>query len=211
MRFPAPDSNPSFGHYVKSRVLDCIQENANCLTRPEIINLGATILSLRVFLSLTTLFVAIIAIQACGLSPENDPVPQADRPIGVDTQLQEAVPGKPAQPRTPYADQVRPSIPTRSGECPKLESLLYQLYVTPAPDRFAEEHGIYYEAGLVRVVVDLIQPDSALPAGYQLQEERRLGRQVRVMAPLASLCSLSEQDEVGYVHGLLSNSPSRTE
>ncbi len=100
----------------------------------------------------------------------------------------------------PQVDEQAPDLPPKPAACPKLESVLHQLSVASDPASFAQQHGVNYEAGLVRVVIDLHTPTAALPAGYQLKEERRLGRQVRVLAPLSSLCPLSEQAAVDFIH-----------
>lgn len=97
-------------------------------------------------------------------------------------------------------EQAPPDLPNKSTECPKLESVLYQLTQAPAPESFAQQRGVELQAGMVRVVIDLSQADAPLPEGFGLQEERRVGRQVRVLAPLAQLCQLSEQAGVDFVH-----------
>jgi hypothetical protein len=43
--------------------------------------------------------------------------------------------------------------------------VLYQTSIAADPAAFARQHGIAYQAGLVRVVIDLDSPDSPLPGG----------------------------------------------
>ncbi len=100
----------------------------------------------------------------------------------------------------PAGDERAPAVPPKSAACPKLESVLYQLSLSSDAAREAAQQGVDYQAGRVRVVIDLKRPGATLPPEYKLMEERRGDAQVRVMAPLDQLCALSELDEVAFVH-----------
>ncbi|MBI2906299.1 MAG: hypothetical protein HYX92_01445 [Chloroflexi bacterium] len=86
--------------------------------------------------------------------------------------------------------------PAKSTDCPKLENRLYQLFASPDPAAFAQQYGIGYSDGAVRVVVEMGDKEGRLPAGYSIKEETRSGGLVQAQVPLSELCRLSKEGSV---------------
>ena len=88
---------------------------------------------------------------------------------------------------------------TKPTDCPKLESALYQLTQSSDPATDAAGMGVQYEAGKVRVIVELNEPESGQLAAYQATIERQVIQTVRVLVPLNNLCVLSDDAAVDFV------------
>ncbi len=104
--------------------------------------------------------------------------------------------------RAARQDEQVPPIPAKkkSTACPKLESVLYDLTLSPDPATVAAERDIFHEDGSVRVVIELSQPDAELPDRYQVEIERQQGPRIRALVPLGILCELSNEDVVDFLH-----------
>lgn len=150
------------------------------------------------------LFLAVTTFaMACGS------VPADSRPGPAKTAVAPAAGGFLADPNSlssgdqnpaPSVDEQGPAIPAKSPGCAKLERVLYDVAVAPDPAREAAARGVYYQAGSVRVVIDLARTDAEMSTQYQATVERRVGSQVRALVPLSNLCALSEQAVVTFIH-----------
>ena len=89
-----------------------------------------------------------------------------------------------------------------SGECAGLEDRLWRMMSSPDPSRFGIEQDIYYQAGMVRVIVEFeagfADMGSGLPPGYG-QVEARSGSTVQALVSLEKLCQLSNEASVRSV------------
>ncbi|MDQ3855951.1 MAG: hypothetical protein M3281_06090 [Chloroflexota bacterium] len=101
--------------------------------------------------------------------------------------------------RTPAPAAVVPTgqQPERPcADCPQLSSVLRQLLAAPDAAAFATTRGLYYEDGRVRVTIRLAGAEDDLAERYALQAEARYRDQLQALAPLATLCDLSNDARV---------------
>jgi len=152
---------------------------------------------------LSILAIGLVAATAITLSACNSSVERAPTVGGADATVTTE-----GSMKTPAigAPQGRPAMPSFEGtpgpplaDCPRLESVLYQLATADDPAAFAVSHNLYYDGGTVRVVVELQRPDDNFPAGYGATEEARSGDRVQALVPIDQLCRLSNAPQVRFV------------
>jgi hypothetical protein len=83
----------------------------------------------------------------------------------------------------------------RSQDCPRLESRLYELSQSAAPEQFAAGAGLDLSSAGVRVVIELV-PDADLPRGYATEVEARYANTLQARLPLTTLCALAQEQVV---------------
>ncbi len=83
----------------------------------------------------------------------------------------------------------------KSGGCPQLDSQLLQLTQAADPPAFATAHGLDYQNGMVRVIVDL-RAGASLPLGYGLVVEAQYANLVQAWVPPSQLCALASDANV---------------
>lgn len=74
---------------------------------------------------------------------------------------------------------------------PNLESRLYYLSICLNWAKCAAERGLYYTNGMVRVEIELEDPDTPLPKRYRIKVERRYEALVQALVPVNQLRPLS--------------------
>ena len=159
-------------------------------------------LSFRVILSYSSCVIAVMAIQGCSGSPASNPGQPADRSVGAQIGVEQAVPNnlnQTGQPRPPDVDENPPSLPIKSVECPKLDSNLYRITLAADPESDARQAGMHLEGELIRVVIEVADPDATLPEDLGILIERRQGPLIRALVPLSQRCRLSENDVVNFI------------
>lgn len=78
----------------------------------------------------------------------------------------------------------------------RLSSVLRQLLAAPDAQAFAAQHGLYFEAGRVRVEIETRATDESLSARYDLRIEARADTILQALAPVGVLCDLSTDPSV---------------
>ena len=86
--------------------------------------------------------------------------------------------------------QLKDVVPSTIA-CGNLPSDLMQLIVSSDRVAFADEHGIEYADGQVRVTLTLNSPSASLPSQYALVEQARFDNAVEVLASVDDLCALA--------------------
>lgn len=89
-------------------------------------------------------------------------------------------------------------VPQR-GDYPNLETRLYKLSVAPNPAKYAATHGPYYTAGKVRVVIELLSEDVAIPPRYHIQIEDRHKDSIQALVPVRELRPLSNESGIKFI------------
>jgi len=80
--------------------------------------------------------------------------------------------------------------------CPKVEKKLLDLMDASDRAGFAKREGIDYQAGFVRVILELSKKDDALPQQQDVRVEGREGRLVQAMVPVDKLCPLAADPRI---------------
>lgn len=102
----------------------------------------------------------------------------------------------------------RPTIaPTKTNPCPKLEDRLYRLAQAQEPAQFAQQTGLHYLEGRVRVVIEMVDLGAAVPTKYPLLVESRSDGLIQALVPLDILCDLSQEPQVKLVRSPLAAVP----
>ena len=97
--------------------------------------------------------------------------------------------------------------PTPRTPCPKLEDRLYRLAQAEDPAQFARQNGLDYVEGQVRVIVEMVEPEAAIPEKYASLIESRSDGLVQMLIPPKELCELSQEPEVKLVRVPLPSVP----
>ena len=82
------------------------------------------------------------------------------------------------------------------ARCPKVEKKLLDLMDASDRAAFAKTEGIDYQAGFVRVILELSNKDDPAPEQHDVRLEGREGRLVQAMVPLDKLCPLSSDPRI---------------
>ena len=88
--------------------------------------------------------------------------------------------------------------PTKSERSKNLESSLVELTQSSDPEVYAQKHGLYFANGRVRVVIELDNPNYALPASYGV-EETRYENMIQALVVINKLLELSESPFVRFI------------
>lgn len=126
-------------------------------------------------------------------APNGEPVP-ADSPPRPPAGLPQPPPPSPDLPQV---------SPLRVPECPKLESRLQQLTVAADPAAAASRSGLTYEAGRVRVVIELVSATAAPPQHPDVQLHGRSNALLQATVLVASLCDVSNLPSIRFVRAPL--------
>lgn len=93
--------------------------------------------------------------------------------------------------------QSNSSAPTvLPARCPKVEKKLLDLMDASDRAGFAKREGIDYQAGFVRVILELSKKDDAPPQQQDVRVEGREGKLVQAMAAVDKLCSLAADPRI---------------
>ncbi|MBI4640237.1 MAG: hypothetical protein HY731_06055 [Candidatus Tectomicrobia bacterium] len=90
-------------------------------------------------------------------------------------------------------------VVSNSRGCPKLEDLLFQVTQSSDPERTANQRGLFFSQGRIRVIIELTSPAVSLPTGYSLVIETRFQSLVQALVAVQDLCRLSEEPSVRLV------------
>jgi hypothetical protein len=85
--------------------------------------------------------------------------------------------------------------PTQSQTCPRLDSQLFQLTQSSAPEQFASGAGLDLNSSGVRVVIELAAGND-LPSGSRVTIEARYANWVQARVPVSDLCALASETSV---------------
>ena len=127
----------------------------------------------------------LILLTACSPSP----TPEGTFPVsGSPIEIIPITPGKQTDPASPPYD--------KHGNCPGLDSQLYQLTQSADPISDALSKGLRVVDGKVQVLFDLASADSAFLSDYEVEIGSQSGNQVQGFAPLDRLCELANLPQV---------------
>lgn len=118
---------------------------------------------------------------------------------GKGTAVEPQSPQKGSEDTVPAKKDLQDAQIAQMGECPKLESRLYQVAQSSDPEHAANQSGLYYSQGRVRVIIELADPAVSLPAGYSLIIESRYNTLIQASVALQDLCKLSQEPSVRLV------------
>jgi len=89
----------------------------------------------------------------------------------------------------------------RTNDCPQLDSTLLTLTTIDTPEAFAQANNLFYDEGQTRVVIELAapKPDTSFLNKYHLHIETQTDLLIQALAPLGTLCALSNNPEITFV------------
>jgi hypothetical protein len=89
----------------------------------------------------------------------------------------------------------------RTNDCPHLDSTLRTLATIDTPESFAQAHNLFFDEGQTRIVIELgtPKPDTSFLNKYHLHIETETDSLIQALAPLDTLCALSNNPEITFV------------
>lgn len=88
---------------------------------------------------------------------------------------------------------------TSVKECPNLESILCQLTQANDTKSFAEQHDLYLQDNMTRVIIELTNKSASIPTHYNVTVETRHENLVQALAPIDELLPLSRENNVTFI------------